>query len=226
MIVRKEHRFIGNWYNDCPRGPGVYIFTDLGVEQHGLYTMVKLNSESIPKYKALGYQVMTIRKEPPPTNPLELETDTRVALKVIPNLSKYPMYIINFIAMGDNINISVRSQNENANGEDGAGEASGDSGEMTPAPTKKKPFSVMDKTPEQEFDEKLGNRMFALIESELATEVSNQMPVTPMWRVIQITGLMTPWLDENVPPPPIPESPKPLLEGVDEFDVSVLKLNI
>jgi hypothetical protein len=75
-----------------------------------------------------------------------------------------------------------------------------------------KPFSIMDKTPQQEFEEKLANRMDELIEEELGAESKNQMVVTPMWRVVQITGLQTPWLDETVPPPPIPESPKPLIE--------------
>jgi len=41
------------------------------------------------------------------------------------------------------------------------------------------------------------------------------VPVVPIWRVIQITPLMTPFLDESVPPPPMPEPPVPPFEPLE-----------
>jgi hypothetical protein len=60
----------------------VYIFPDLGVEQHGQYTMLKLNPESVDKYKEKGYHVMNIRKDEPPKNPIDMEMETRLTLTV------------------------------------------------------------------------------------------------------------------------------------------------
>lgn len=60
----------------------MYIFPDLGCEQHGIYTMYKLQDESVAEYKAMGYQVLNVRKDPPPKNPSEIENETRSGLMV------------------------------------------------------------------------------------------------------------------------------------------------
>lgn len=50
--------------------------------------MVKLQEDSVPKYKALGYQILTMRTAAPPTNPVEVEANTRMALQMV-CLKKY-----------------------------------------------------------------------------------------------------------------------------------------
>jgi len=82
MIVRKQHKFIGNWYNDCPRGPGVFIFPDLACEQHGMYTMIRMVSESAGKYKDKGYHMLNIRADEPPKSPVDMEVEIRLNLRV------------------------------------------------------------------------------------------------------------------------------------------------
>lgn len=65
-----------------PKGPGVYIFPSLGTEQHGRYTVVKLQPESVAKYKNLGYQTVPMRSAPPAMDPMEVEANTRTTIQV------------------------------------------------------------------------------------------------------------------------------------------------
>jgi hypothetical protein len=101
---------------------------------------------------------------------------------------------------------------------EGDGAAAGDAGESAVVNNpKKEKVDIMAKTPQQEFEEKLAGRMQEIIDGDLKTEAETLMPVAPMWRVIKITSLQTPFLDETVPPPsPLPVTPLPLEEPPDD----------
>jgi hypothetical protein len=103
-------------------------------------------------------------------------------------------------------------------GEAAVGPGGGGGDPSNPPGVMKKP-DPLDKTADQLFDEKVFSTMKLLINSEMETEKSNRMDVSPMWRVVQITRLMTPLLDEQVPPPPLPDTPMPIVEPEPEADV-------
>ncbi|ODM92106.1 Radial spoke head 1 [Orchesella cincta] len=191
MLIRAEHRFIGNWYNDVPRGPGVYVFPELGVEQHGRYTIVKLQPPAVEKYKEGGQQVVMMRAGLPPMNPLEVEKNTRMTM-----------------AMGA---FSLRPE--------------GDPGEGAELPVTS-PVNPDDKTAaadqknlEDEVEIKVNQKLKEFINIELESQEANPIPVSPVWRVMQVTKLITKYPDETVPPPPIPETPMPEVEISGEEDL-------
>lgn len=176
---------------------------------------MKLQSGGEDRWVAAGYQVRFIRAAPPLTDPIILEQTHRSIIEVSANaninvlihLNKINPTVTDVLFLFEQRTPEVEGEGVLRSGEF-AGEFRGEGdGEYKPL----NPESIEDR---------VFKFMVQLLKEENVVD-ETKAAIVPMWRAVEITGLVTPIPDETVPPPPMPAIPMPPPEPVIELTVSL-----